>query len=60
MPASRPEYWIPKLTRNVTKDSEHSAALRRLGWKVLIIWECEIRDTGRLIRKLQRFLGTEY
>jgi len=56
MPASRPEYWIPKLTRNRDRDKQHIAKLRRLGWKTLTLWECEIDDEAKLERKLLRFL----
>ncbi len=40
-PATRTGYWEPKLARNVTRDTEHRAVLRALGWKVIVIWECE-------------------
>lgn len=45
-PATRTEYWAPKLARNVDRDSASLAALNRLGWKVLVIWECETRSAG--------------
>lgn len=42
MPGSNLEYWRPKLQRNVRRDAEKDAALRELGWRVLVVWECEI------------------
>jgi DNA mismatch endonuclease (patch repair protein) len=56
LPASRPEYWIPKLTRNTDRDKQHIASLRKLGWKVLTLWECEVGNELVLERKLLRFL----
>jgi DNA mismatch endonuclease (patch repair protein) len=42
-PRSREEYWGPKLARTIARDHENSEKLRRLGWKVIVVWECEIR-----------------
>ena len=57
MPKSKPEYWIPKLKRNVERDTEHQKLLRFKGWKILVVWECEINDVKKLSRKLDRFLS---
>jgi len=42
----------PKLLRNVERDRNHLADLRKLGWKFLVIWECEINDSERAEREL--------
>lgn len=47
---SRPEYWGPKIARNRQRDAEHSRALRALGWRVLVIWDCEIATSTKLTR----------
>jgi len=58
VPSSNQEYWEPKLQRNITRDAENEAALRQLGWKVLIIWECELRvNAERAFAKITKFLG---
>lgn len=44
MPRVRAKYWEPKLARNRARDLECSRALTALGWKVLIVWECELED----------------
>ena len=51
-PATHKKYWIPKLARNVERDRENVYALRRLGWKSIVIWECELRNVDSLRRKL--------
>jgi DNA mismatch endonuclease (patch repair protein) len=57
-PASNRGYWTPKLHRNVQRDYENLAALRKLGWKTLIVWECNLRsDPQKAIAKIRTFLG---
>ena len=48
LPASRQEYWLPKLARNAQRDHLVQHALAAAGWRVHIIWECEIARPGRL------------
>jgi DNA mismatch endonuclease (patch repair protein) len=57
VPTSNTAYWGPKLERNVERDAEKAAALRALGWRVVVIWECEARTPARLARIVEaRFL----
>lgn len=56
IPGSRREYWLPKLTRNQERDRNHLAALEDLGWKTLVLWECEVKDLTLLKERLRRFL----
>jgi len=56
LPKSRLGFWLPKLTENRRRDLKNLRALDRLGWKALVVWECELRDMSRLERKLRRFL----
>lgn len=57
IPKSRTDYWIPKLQRNVERDKEHQSKLISLGWKVLVIWECEIKNIERLRDSIRKFLS---
>lgn len=57
VPGSRRDYWEPKLRRNVQRDREHLTELRNLGWKTLVIWECEIKKIASLESRLMRFLS---
>lgn len=52
LPRARPEYWLPKLARNVERDAQTKAALRAAGWRVLAIWECETKKLEKLQRRL--------
>lgn len=56
-PKSNKEYWGEKLRRNQARDAEKIAALRGLGFKVLVVWECDTRDGLRLKRALQKFIA---
>ena len=59
IPGSRQEYWIPKLTRNINRDSEHAHELQELGWEVLVIWECETTHLNRVMKTVIEFLGPQ-
>lgn len=56
-PKTNRNYWLPKLKRNHQRDIEHVAALRATGWRVLTIWECEMHNKKRLVRKIDRFIA---
>ena len=45
-PKSNKEYWGPKLKRNRERDAVNYAALERLGFRILVVWECETRRDG--------------
>ncbi len=46
MPSTRTAFWSGKLERNVERDAQARKALRRLGWRVIDIWECGIKDVA--------------
>ena len=56
MPATNRDYWLAKIGRNVARDKATLAALKQLGWKTHVIWECETRDKEKLARLLARKL----
>lgn len=56
LPKSNCDYWEGKQIRNAERDKQATLALKKSGWKVLVIWECEIKDAKRLHRRLLRFL----
>lgn len=41
-PSSNQEYWIPKINGNVARDKRNQELLSEMGWKVIIIWECQL------------------
>lgn len=42
-PSSNEEYWHKKIDRNVERDTENYEALEKMGWRVIVIWECELK-----------------
>lgn len=48
LPASNPDFWLTKISRNQARDAEAVAALGQTGWRVLNVWECALRGRGRL------------
>ncbi|MCX5510755.1 MULTISPECIES: very short patch repair endonuclease [unclassified Pseudomonas] len=61
VPKSRQEYWLPKFEANVVRDAKKEAQLCELGWRVLVIWECETRKPTELEERLGReFLVGEF
>jgi DNA mismatch endonuclease, patch repair protein len=56
-PKSRLSFWKPKLRGNRRRDLRTEGALRREGWKVLVIWECQLTNRIALIRRITHFLG---
>jgi DNA mismatch endonuclease, patch repair protein len=58
MPETRAEFWKAKFEGNTARDSVARQQLRREGWKVLVVWECEtrVRNLQRLQTRVVRFL----
>jgi DNA mismatch endonuclease, patch repair protein len=57
LPKSRPEYWPTKLLRNRERDQRKSRELTRLGWRTLVVWECEVRRLDELRDRLKAFIA---
>lgn len=55
-PKTRPEFWRAKLDGNAQRDLRNAAALKDLGWRVTVVWECELEAERKLIRKLRKAL----
>lgn len=57
-PATNQEYWEPKIKRNVQRDKDIQEALTKAGWKVLAVWECELkaRDFDSTMSNVIHFL----
>ena len=57
LPKSNLEYWKPKFERTRTRDREHIAALQSDGWRVLLVWECELRNPVDVIERISDCLS---
>lgn len=47
-PKSNSRFWNTKIERNMERDAANQAECRRLGWRVLVVWECALRGKGRI------------
>jgi DNA mismatch endonuclease, patch repair protein len=56
-PTNRQEFWLAKLSGNAARDKVHQRALRKLGWRSVVVWECQIEEAERLKTKIVRFLN---
>ena len=55
-PSVRKAYWLPKFQRTVERDNANQTELRKKGWKVVVVWECETGDLEALARRLSEEL----
>jgi DNA mismatch endonuclease (patch repair protein) len=55
-PATNTEFWQTKREGNVARDKRNLRKLRKNGWKVLVVWECQTRHVEKLTKNLQKFL----
>lgn len=55
-PVNNADTWAAKIEGNRRRDQSNLDALRALGWDVLVVWECELRDATHLEKRLRTFL----
>jgi DNA mismatch endonuclease (patch repair protein) len=57
LPASRLDYWRPKVAANKERDERTVNMLERAGWRCFVVWQCQTRDIGQTVNKIVDFLG---
>src|SRR5690348_11925890 len=57
VPKSRLDYWVPKISYNNKRDRNNLRRLRRMGWRCLVLWECQLRDSDKLAGRLGRLMS---
>jgi len=55
-PKSRVDFWQKKFAENQLRDKRAKQQLRKLGWRVIVIWECETNQEQKLSRRLMKLL----
>jgi DNA mismatch endonuclease (patch repair protein) len=53
-PTHRREFWLAKLNGNVERDKRHLSELKKLGWRSLVLWECETQSERKLASCVER------
>ena len=56
-PKTNAEYWSRKISGNRNRDERVRRRLRLAGWRVLVVWECELKNCDKLRRRLRAFLS---
>jgi len=56
-PRSNTTFWKEKFAKNLERDKRNQKDLREMGWRTIVIWECEILDTNRKTRNLSHILN---
>lgn len=51
-PSTNADYWKEKFRRNVQRDRKNKASLQKMGWKTIVVWECETADMDEMIKRL--------
>ena len=58
MPKTNVEFWVEKKRLNASRDHKAELDLEGMGWRYLVLWECELRDREALTLRLKAFLDT--
>jgi DNA mismatch endonuclease (patch repair protein) len=59
VPKANRDYWLTKIGKNRARDTETRSKLDALGWRVEVIWECELKDLATLERRLREVLRAD-
>ena len=57
VPATNKEFWAEKRRGNALRDNRNRAALKKAGWRVFEVWECETRDASRLEKRIAKLIA---
>ena len=56
MPKTNKKFWHNKIGTNINRDKRNLKELKRLGWEVIVVWECELKNEARE-KTLQRLVN---
>lgn len=57
-PATNAEFWEKKRTENRERDKRNIAALKKMGWQVLVVWECQVKKPEQVRERVAQFLSS--
>jgi DNA mismatch endonuclease, patch repair protein len=55
-PTTNTEFWDSKLDHNMKRDRSNQKRLKEMGWNVLVVWECQLKNIERVIATIERFI----
>ena len=56
IPKTNKSYWVTKLERNKKRDALHKKELKKMDWKTIVVWECEIKTPEKLGKRLLKLI----
>jgi len=59
-PKSRVDFWENKFNENINRDKKKKKELEDLGWKVIVLWECETKNTNILQEKISKIINLSF
>jgi DNA mismatch endonuclease (patch repair protein) len=59
-PTSNSAFWEQKISGNVSRDRKNRAVIRKMGWAVFTVWQCELRDISMVTARLVEFLEAAF
>ncbi len=57
IPSTNSHFWKEKLEKNVAKDQRHQLALKALGWRVIVVWECELNTQELFLHTIENLVN---
>lgn len=57
MPKTNSNYWELKFEKNLARDKNNLQELQRLGWQVVVIWECELKNKDMITKKINELIS---
>lgn len=58
-PKSRIDFWQKKFSQNIDRDNKNEKELKNLGWRIIIVWECELSNLEKVERKVLKLLSRQ-
>jgi DNA mismatch endonuclease (patch repair protein) len=60
VPKSKKHFWLDKFEKNIRRDAKEMRILKKYGWRILVVWQCQTKDNEKLKNRLNRFLNESY
>lgn len=63
VPKTRTEFWRAKISENIARDRATGKKLKALGWRVIIVWECSLKEASTITKEIDRIadqIGSRY
>lgn len=54
VPKTRTEFWRAKIAENIARDRATRKKLEAIGWRVIVVWECSLRNTSMIAKEIDR------